>query len=359
MSVNFSNVRNVSVEEFNTIIQDLAKWKNFKYEEYKQYPMSLLSSFTSYVWSGLVHCNLVYKDFNDKMQYVRCRLDNEIDYGTYTPMYCWSVVNKNYKIPFDNYVNFINKDDRDENYDVAIHPYVYKNDKYQGKRLKVWIYDLNSAYASQMIDKIPDTEHMRFNDIVGENEIGFKESSTESTLELVDVGEWGDVVCPLIDMPNKIKSFIKKYYKLKKNATDKNDKANAKNMLNFIVGMLKYRNVFWRAYIMGKSKQLIENTKNKDTIYCNTDCIVSLTERPDLKIGTELGEWKLEYNGDFAFKGYSYQCYDINKVSYKGVPNSWFNEGYDILKDGIPFNNNKLYFNTETNQVEAYNEKKN
>ena len=36
---------------------------------------------------------------------------------------------------------------------------------------------------------------------------------------------------------------------------------------------------------------------DKNTIYCNTDCVVSLVPRPDIVVSDKVGDFKIEHQG--------------------------------------------------------------
>lgn len=93
---------------------------------------------------------------------------------------------------------------------------------------------------------------------------------------------------------------------------------------------------------------------DENTIYVNTDCIVSVKERDDLEIGEEVGQFKLERDGeDFACNGDVHQ-WNLEKPAYPGIPKEWFLKfpEWDLLKDPPPPNQNIYQFNQTTFQLE-------
>ena len=121
-------------------------------------------------------------------------------------------------------------------------------------------------------------------------------------------------------------------------------KRKAKEYLNFCVGFLQHRDPYTRAQIVGLANDRILSLIDENTIYCNTDSIVSLTERPDLEIGNDIGQWKVEHRDKFAFVGYNYQ-WGTGLPSIRGKPKTDFEEGWDILKDELPDCGNKFKYN--------------
>ena len=135
-------------------------------------------------------------------------------------------------------------------------------------------------------------------------------------------------------MESPFKKFVNRWYEEKKNAKTKQQKAKAKGMLNYSVGYLQRVNPFLRSTIIYYANKMIKDLVDENTLYCNTDSLVSLVPRNDLNIGTNIGEFKVEHEGQFAFRGFNYQW--DNSVSYRGIPKSWFKPGFDILVDNIP-----------------------
>ncbi len=220
-------------------------------------------------------------------------------------------------------------------YPFATSPFLYCNPKFNGTEQKAYAYDMNSAYAYAMLGDFPDTScletckiKMYNQGIVKENQIGFDRLGN-----LVEVG------CFAAFRFNKIKSpfidFANYYYKIKRDSKSKKERNRAKDILNTSVGFLQRVNPFIRATIVSRANNMIKSLMDENTLYCNTDSITSLVERPDLKIGKELGEFKLENSGTFRYKDMNYQWND-EPPAYRGIPKNWFKEGFNILKDELP-----------------------
>ena len=238
--------------------------------------------------------------------------------------------------------------------ELSARPFLYYNKKYNNTRNYAYGYDLNSAYSFAMLGDMPDTtQKLGEFRIVQPGEIGFKESLKENIdgtnypdLVMVEEGKYADIIFKKISSP--FIKFVKNWYNKKLNAKDKIEKAKAKGVLNYSVGFLQNRNPYIRATIITRCNNLIKSLVDKNTLYCNTDSLVSLTKREDIeeKLGSNIGEWKLEHEGNFAYIGFNYQ-WNLDKPSYRGVPNSWFKDNYDILKDGIPDFGNVFYLDHE------------
>jgi hypothetical protein len=143
--------------------------------------------------------------------------------------------------------------------------------------------------------------------------------------------------------PPAIIEWVNKYYQKKKEAQTKEEKLKAKQTLNFAVGMLQRKNPWLRAWIVASCNEYISGLLDENSLFWNTDSIVSRTPRPDLELGAEIGQWKLEHEGVVAYRGNSYQWND-DKPTYRGVPKSWFAGDFDLLVDEKPKNENIYYF---------------
>lgn len=237
---------------------------------------------------------------------------------------------------------------------LSASPLLYSNPKYENQRVEAIGYDLNSAYSSAMLQPIPDTSVQPKSKIIEEGkEIGFKEIEMNGRMSLTPIFKGYSIyVFPLMQSP--FTKFVNTWYNKKKNAKNQAEKDKAKCVLNFCVGYMQLVNPFIRATIIGRCNDLIKSLMNEDTLYCNTDCIVSLKERNDLSIGNEIGQFKIEHKGLFAYKGLTYQ-WDYDLPSYRGICKSWFSKGWDLLKDSIPNNGNVYRFNKEIGKMERIN----
>ena len=112
-------------------------------------------------------------------------------------------------------------------------------------------------------------------------------------------------------------------------------------------------NPFIRAKIIYEANKMISDLIDENTLYCNTDSIVSLTERKDIKLGNNIGQFKIEHQGDFAYIGFNYQ-WNRDVPSYRSIQKSAFKEGYDMLKDPLPArgSGNIVTYNENTYRLE-------
>lgn len=217
----------------------------------------------------------------------------------------------------------------------ATSPFLYFNEKYNETEQEAIGYDMNSAYSYAMLGKMPDTSNLTTvkircynNGIVRNDEIGF-----DAYGNLVEEGCYALYKFKAIKSP--FKAFVEYYFALKHDAKTKAERKRAKDVLNMSVGYLQRINPFIRATIVSRANNLIKSLIDENTIYCNTDSIVSLKPRNDLKIGSNIGEWKVEHTGKFRYRDFNYQWND-ELPTFRGIPKAWFKEGYNILTDDVP-----------------------
>lgn len=226
-------------------------------------------------------------------------------------------------------------------------PILYMNPKYEGKENKAYGYDMNSAYSFAMLQDMPDTREMVNVDAkcynpgyLKKNQIGFDDHGN-----LLEVGDYA--LYRFKKIPSPFKHFVEYYFNLKSNAKNPTDRERAKRVLNLAVGYFQRKNPFIRATVVSRANHIIESLMDENTIYCNTDSIVSLKKRPDLEIGDNIGQWKIDHKGIFKYIGMNYQ-WNKEIPAYRGVPKEWFKKGFDILHDPLPVNGNLYELDYET-----------
>lgn len=261
--------------------------------------------------------------------------------------------------------------------------FIFKNMKFDGKRVRAWSYDMNSAFAWAMIQPIPNIDTLELDAILKDGQIGFYESENQTSHQpdlkiTFQIGKRCEFVCDLMPAPEGLKKFVNNWYKRKKRASLKfksatnqeerlfwfKERLKAKNVLNMSVGSMQNYNPFLRACIIGRCNAYITSFIDSETIYANTDCIVSSHPRKDLEdlLGDDIGQFKLEHDGDFfAWQPgvFNYQ-WNFQIPAVRGVPKGWFlqfnkrnSRKFDILKDDMPnIEFNEYFFNKETFQVE-------
>lgn len=234
-------------------------------------------------------------------------------------------------------------------------PIIGYNKKYDMTEHNVVAYDLNSAYAAALMDKIIDTYNMDYARVVGKNEVGFL---MNDDLTLVEEGEYADYVFPLMESPYK--AFAKKYYEQKKKAPKGSKERDlAKQILVITVGQWQNHNPFLRAFVVNRCNNFIKYfvNKYKDKVCLwNTDAVYCTEHIPELDalLGDDIGQFKVEYEGIFRQKGFNYQ--KGTETSYRGVMKCLFKEDYNILTDPIPVCNIPYRMNKETLMIENNDE---
>ena len=191
----------------------------------------------------------------------------------------------------------------------------YVNEFYSRKPLKIWSYDVNSSFGYAMLKPMPDTrKEPRYNGIVNNGEIGFYIHGGATTC----LGTPADIIFPLMDSP--FKQYVYEYYKKKKEAPkDSVERIIAKYALNIPTGCIQRHNIFLRNAVLYYANQYIMKYIDENTVYCNVDSIYSLVPRPDIPVGDDIGQFKLEHEcEDFKFIGVG--MYQIgNECHYQGL----------------------------------------
>lgn len=216
--------------------------------------------------------------------------------------------------------------------------FMFYNKELSGHRYEdCYGYDRNSAFTWAMMQPIPNTEETPLIlTKTKKGQIGFNLDGTVC----FEPGH----LCNFVfnEMESPFIKFAQKWFLKKRDAKTVEDKEKAKQTLNFCIGYMHRTNPFIRNCIVARSNNFIKNLIDEDTLYCNTDSIVSRKKRTDLNLGRELGQWKIEHQGDFAFKEFSYQWNDAIPI-YRGIPKQWFlnfekahGRFWDLLIDPLP-----------------------
>lgn len=294
-------------------------------------------------------------------------LNNE-DIFTKSGIDTFKEFSKAYKIPkaetYNNKIlnNYLDKETG--KYICSARPILDYNRKYEKQLLTdCYEYDINSAYANTLLKQIPDLNKPIIANYpdqlkVNKNEIGFL---LDDQLTLVENG-WADIKFPLVETPQKLKDFLIKWYNKKKTSTG-NDKLEAKAMLNLPIGYCQRYNPFLRSYVVNKCNKVIKDIINKDTLFWNTDAIFSKVRRPELEIGTEIGQFKEIKCDTLVYVGNVYQI-NNEDPTYRGISKTWFKSfeketgrKYNLLLDyDKPISRINYYdLNWETLKVEVNN----
>lgn len=290
----------------------------------------------------MVNFRLTYKKGSYACTYI-CRKDGEDITQATDGGEAFRILSQYYKVPKvdEKYCG------RADDGGLSASPLLWHNDKYENQWVDAYGYDLNSAYSYAMLQPIPDTSKpMRAGVIKKGVEIGFEEvlnpkKNNQATMLVPKFEGFSLYIFPLMDSP--FERFVEKWYSKKVNSLPgSKDKVKAKGVLNYSVGQLQNVNPFIRATIIGRCNNLIQSMIDEDTLFCNTDSIVS-TKPLNVPVGTKCGEWKIEHQGKVAYKGANYQ-WDDGDMSYRHIPKTWFPKGWDITKDEVPHEGNIYVF---------------
>lgn len=289
--------------------------------------------FKAYIEDKLTECSVTYRYGKQVKTYALDKVAGEIRPEPIHGAVCYSklVVMTEKEIPVtvqDSDMNEFGKVVRP----FSASPFLWNNEKYDNKRTPNCIsYDINSSYAYAMCQLMPDTSKPPMQKHIEDGEIGF-----DSDGNILPLGYFSFYVFKLMESP--FKHFATYYYE-KKKKTKGFAHQRAKDILNLAVGYLQRKNPYLRAAIVGYANERIKSFMDENSIYCNTDSLVSTKERPDLVLSDKMGDFKIEHKGDFAMIGMNYQWNNENP-KYRGVPSKWFLDGYDLIKDGVPQNRN-------------------
>ena len=242
-------------------------------------------------------------------------------------------------------------------YACSASPIVGFNPNFENQVIEdCWEYDLNSAYSSAMYEKMPDLYHplWAWDQKVKPGYVGFY---LDDRLTMVEAGGYADVTFPLIDTPDKLKEYCKKWYNIKRTSNGV-AKQEAKAMLNLPIGYTQRYNPFLRSYIVHRCNNEIIDLIDKDSLFWNTDAIFSRVRRTELEIGEEIGQFKEIHYQKVRYIGNVYQL-DNELPVYRGIPKAWFRHfeeengrPFDIFLDEIPKAMNLYEFNFDKLRLE-------
>lgn len=293
-----------------------------------------------YVWEANVKVHIMGRVMSDSVRRFETRLDGE-EQSKKTGCDAFAIMQKYYRAPTLN--------DRDTAaFSYAIKPYT--NRKFIGIRTENCIgYDMNSAFSYGMLQQLPDTTRQLQPGEASTSTYCFDEAGHRITKGFSNY-RFEIMQSPYTD-------FINRWYNLKKNSErNSKDFLDAKMVLNASIGYMQNHNCFMRAAILDNFNREIQAIikKYKDIIIASrTDSIVCTEPIPEIeaRLGSNIGQFKIEHTGSFAVhqNGYSTQ-WNNDKPKYGAGKR--YKEGYDILTDNIPEEENIYYLNKETLQLE-------
>lgn len=222
------------------------------------------------------------------------------------------------------YHDLLDEDEKYDNYSSS--PFTFSDYRYWYKEQNVISYDVNKSYFYLMSQDFPDTRQPKGKGIVRPREIGFRDSGKviqsrdgrlRLQLQLVKPGEYADFRYPRRESP--FKKYVEYKQKQLELATTKEEIKRIKQSINYSIGNLQHHNPIWRAWIVESGNKRIKSFMDKNTIYCNTDCVVSLVPRPDIPVSDKVGDFKIEHQGKCTIENATITWED-GTDNRKGVP---------------------------------------
>lgn len=327
----------LTCEEMSALIDRLSNTHEFIFDEYRS---GMSTKKTAYIEDKIVRFSITLWTNEGKTEYTT-RKDEEREDQQITGAEAFRIMSRYYKVPRmeDTMPDICQK--RLLGGWSAI-PLMYANPKYKGVKQYAIGYDLNGAYAAALKKPIPDTSLPPKYGVIGKNEVGFTVDEN-GVLRAIYSG-CSRYIFPLMESP--FIPFVDKWYQNKLDAKTRAEKHKAKQVINLAVGMLQKHNPFIRATVITHCNDYIQSLMDDNTIFANTDCIVSLVRRPDIEsnLGIECGQWKIEHEGEFAYISEGACQWYNDKISYKGVSKNQMKNGFDILTDKIEARNIEWHF---------------
>ena len=240
--------------------------------------------------------------------------------------------------------NFVRYDDEDYNIVACMYHYVNRNLPIRTWHKHCYGYDMNSCYPYFMTKPLPYGEIVGRNRYVKEDELGFNFDLTvkgDTSFRMCFEGEFANIIFKK-KVYRGLLDFVEYEYARKKTST-KEERDKHKLILNSLIGIMKYHNVFLRIAVLEYARMYIESLKDDNTIMQTVDSIVSLTPRPDLDIGDNLGQFKLEHEDEsFIWITDSQKKWANSDTSKKGLKKARTYDNFQLVKPPYGFDFNKF-----------------
>lgn len=334
---------NVTIKDFNRLL----KWaqNNRILVQRPRYDWEEVS-LSAYVDTKMVVDTLTMRGPDGKVHtYIAYKDNRAMEQGHACPVNVASAFAKYYKIPKMHETKF------DAPFSAS--NFLWFNSNHNMTRQYAYGYDQNSAYTYALLTaRLPDCEHRLQPGPLGVDEIGFDLDGNQGKQ-----GQYCLYRFPLMAETDRsrIRDFCNVWYKRKMNSkAGTAEHTKAKDYLNIVIGYFQLHCCYLRSAVINFSDQVMLDIIQKEgdcILLSNTDSIVSTKKLPDLKIGKQLGEWKYEHKGQFAYKNFDYQWED-GKMATRGHASSTRGEDFDLLQGNYLINGNHWKYNYETNQEE-------
>lgn len=348
------NIKFITIDEFNEHLAYCKRNRKIIFEPRKKAEHALIANLVI----DIVNIYLTYRRADKTVTY-STRLDGGEAVNKITGLLAYQTLCKYYKIPNLKDNKYYHRKEKKVNNRSQISwivqaasPLLWSNTEKSGKLYENCIeYDMISAYAWALSQPLPDTSKKpKFYADVQPGEIGFFLDGT------ITFTEHAPIVFPLMESP--FTRFVQKWFGIKKYGNEE-EKKKAKQMLNFCVGYMQRTNPFLRNTVVNRCNIKMESLIDEETtLYCNTDCLVSIVKRDDLDVGSSVGQFHIEHQGTFAYKGLNYQ-WNYEYPKYRGVPKKWFENfenkhkrKWTILDDPVPHeDDSEFYFDEKQLQI--------
>lgn len=239
-------------------------------------------------------------------------------------------------------------------------PILYKNDKFDGIAVEAFEYDLKEAYAQMLRLPLPDLNTAKYDVKIGKNQVGFYAVGEHLKCSF----EEGRVCQYVFDlMPSPYIRWLERNDKKISKADTLEQRIELKSKYRFAIGDLQNLNPFWRCIVVERCNQLINKYRDENTVYCNTDSIVSTVRRFDIENDTEF-KWSLKRVKEiFKWqKGKMNYQWNDEIPAYKGPTkreieyyNKTHKKKWDILSDDLP-KGGKHKYNIDKETLRVYEE---
>ena len=225
---------------------------------------------------------------------------------------------------------------KDEEYNVVAFMYHYVNRELPCRQWykHCYGYDMNSCYPYFMTKELPYGDVVARNRIVKQGEIGFNFDLTikgDDSFTMVFEGMFANIIFKK-KVYKGLVDFVEYEYKNKQIANEE-ERAEHKLILNALIGIMKYHNVFIRIAILEYARMYMQSLKDENTIMQTVDSIVSLVPRPDLVLSNKLGDFKLEHNDEsFIWINDSQKKWANSETSKTGLKKSRKYKNFQLIK---------------------------
>lgn len=236
--------------------------------------------------------------------------------------------------------DFIEYGSDDKNIVAFMYHYTNRDIEAQTWHKHCYGYDMNSCFPYFLTKPLPYGDIIRQDDVVGKGEIGFNRDLTyrcDESLTLALEGQRAKYIFKS-KVYKGLTTFALEFFNKKKLAKTDEEKDFSKLVLNAFIGDMKYHNIFIRVTVLEYARRYMESLKDENTIIQTVDSIVSLVPRPDLNIGTNLGQFKCEHEDQsFVFKNDVVKRWAGEATKKVGLRANCKKDNFELIQPGYDF----------------------